>query len=141
MDVWLKINLVLVATVLGAMTFFSFVMAPLIFIKLPLETASRFIRSVFPIYYLSLGIISSLASLILVLTKGYTAPVILLLIVAMLFFVARQFLMPRINLYRDKELDGIVEAGRTFKILHKLSELINYLQLLSVLISFVWLLK
>ena len=32
----------------GGMTFFSAVMAPLVFTKLPLETAGAFIREVFP---------------------------------------------------------------------------------------------
>ena len=41
-----------VATLFGSMAFFSCVMAPLIFIKLEAATASQFIRSVFPRYYL-----------------------------------------------------------------------------------------
>ncbi len=38
------------AALLGGMLFFSFVMAPLIFMKLPRDTASHFIRQVFPIW-------------------------------------------------------------------------------------------
>lgn len=38
---------------LGAMLFFSCVMVPLIFTKLDADVAGRFIRQVFPWYYLS----------------------------------------------------------------------------------------
>jgi len=39
----------------GGMTFFSTVMAPFVFTKLPLETAGPFIRAVFSWYYLAIG--------------------------------------------------------------------------------------
>ena len=40
------------AILVGSMVFFSWVMAPLIFIKLDETTAGPFVRSIFPWYYL-----------------------------------------------------------------------------------------
>jgi hypothetical protein len=37
------------------MTFFSAVMSPLVFAKLPLKVAGPLIRQVFPCYYLTMG--------------------------------------------------------------------------------------
>jgi hypothetical protein len=44
------------ALTFGGMTFFSAVMAPLVFDKLPLKVAGPFIRQVFPWYYLTMGV-------------------------------------------------------------------------------------
>jgi hypothetical protein len=46
------------ALAFGGMTFFSAVMAPLVFTKLPFDTAGAFIRQVFPWYYLTIGAVS-----------------------------------------------------------------------------------
>ena len=51
-------TIIINSIILGTMIFFSFVMAPLIFTKLEGEVAGKFIRIVFPWYYLFLGILS-----------------------------------------------------------------------------------
>ncbi|MGD8854404.1 MAG: DUF4149 domain-containing protein [Gammaproteobacteria bacterium] len=43
------------ALTFGRMTFFSAVMSPLVFAKLPLKVAGPLIRQVFPCYYLTMG--------------------------------------------------------------------------------------
>ena len=57
------VAIVLVALLAGSMLFFSFVMAPLIFIKLDIDVAGKFVRAVFPWYYLLLLILAGLGAL------------------------------------------------------------------------------
>ena len=52
---------------------------------------------------------------------------------AILFVFARHWLMPRINDARDASTNGDAEATLTFERLHKLSVVINMLQLLVIL--------
>ena len=55
------------ALTFGGMTFFSAVLTPLVFSKLPLKVAGPFIRQVFPWYYLTMGVtvLVALAALLL----------------------------------------------------------------------------
>lgn len=110
-----------VAVAFGGMTFFSAVMAPLVFTKLPVGTAGAFIREVFPWYYLSIGVISALAAVLLLFASQQLAAA-LTIVVAFGFWYARQILMPRINSARD--------AGkpRLFNRLHRFSVGINLVQ-------------
>jgi hypothetical protein len=59
------------ALAFGGMTFFSAVMAPLVFTKLPFDTAGAFIRQVFPWYYLTIGAVSALAAVLLLIGQAY----------------------------------------------------------------------
>jgi hypothetical protein len=124
----------------GGMTFFSAVMAPLVFTKLPFDTAGAFIREVFPWYYLSMGG-SSLAALLLLLPgigEGLAWPAALAGLALAGFLLARQWLMPTINRARDAQVQGDPAAGERFRRLHGLSVLINGVQWLAVLVA-LWL--
>ncbi|WP_295542644.1 DUF4149 domain-containing protein [uncultured Thiohalocapsa sp.] len=109
------------ALAFGGMTFFSAVMAPLVFTKLPFETASGFIRQVFPWYYLSIGAVSVAAALALLLAGEWPGAA-LVAVVAVGFWFARQVLMPRINAARD------AGAQVRFNRLHRYSVVINAAQ-------------
>jgi hypothetical protein len=129
------------ATTFGGMTFFSGVMAPLIFTKLPLETAGTFMRHVFPWYYLAMGM-TTLVSLAMLLISGDRGwPAILTGVALAGFVYARQGLMPCINEARDGDLQGDPKAARRFKALHRLSVLLNGLQWLAVLTALVLVLR
>lgn len=117
------------ATLLGSMAFFSAVMAPLVFIKLDAATAGRFIRSVFPWYYLVVLVLASLAAATLAAGRPVDAAV--MAAVALGAIVSRQVLMPRINAQRDRALAGDAAAGRRFDALHRVSVWINAAQLLA----------
>ena len=126
----------LVAIVLGSMVFFSFIMAPLIFIKLPAETSGPFIRQVFPVYYLALAIVSAIAAALTL--PRFRLEALILLAVAAAFVVARQILMPNINRLRDAQLRGDEGAeDNAFDLLHRTSVALNYLQLAAVTIVLV----
>ena len=127
------------ALVFGGMTFFSAVMAPLIFTKLPGETAAAFIRQVFPWYYLTMGIATLVALLTLVVgkTEFILSKTLLTALVLAGFVFGRQVLMPKINHARDNELSGETGASARFQRLHRLSVIINGVQWLAVLAALV----
>ena len=72
------------------MIFFSFVMAPLIFTKLEGEVAGRFIRAVFPWYYLFLGILSLFSFITLLFANRIEAIVMILFLLGVV--VSRQII-------------------------------------------------
>lgn len=115
------------ALLFGGMAAFSFLFAPLIFAKLPIETAGGLIRGVFPWYYLFVIVASAIAGLALSASDALSAG--LLLAAAAAGVVARQALMPRINQLRDAQLAGDAAAGARFDALHRASVLINVAQL------------
>ena len=122
-------GLVAVAGVFGAMAFFSFVVAPVTFIHLDEATAGRFIRNLFPWYYLTLIILPVVAAASLSATRYADASIMAL--IALGAAISRQILMPRINDYRDRMLSGDTAAEKKFDGLHRLSVLINGVQLLG----------
>ena len=129
----LLISQLLVSALFGSMVFFSFVMAPLIFTQLEEATAGRFIRAVFPWYYLVLLSLSLLAGIAVIAAAPLESGV--LLGVASLAIYARQYLMPRVNHYRDRSLAGDEQAGRRFDQLHRVSVMINGVQLIAVTLA------
>lgn len=118
---WLALSLWL-----GAMGFFSFVVAPTVFRVLDGEAAGRFLRTVFPRYYL----FGAGCSLVLV-TAALVSPVAGVwvlgggLVLAGLAF-ASLALVPAINRARDAGASG----ARRFQRLHGLSVGLNVLALL-----------
>ena len=134
------IGLVAVATVFGSIVFFSAVVAPLTFVKLDKETARNFIRSIFPWYYLLLGVFSLVAFVVLAFNKLDIAALMGIVLIGAC--ISRQILMPNINKQRDRQLAGDAHAENSFNRLHRYSVLINFSQMiiaLYALISFaVW---
>ena len=62
---------------------------------------------------------------------------ILLVIVAISFIINRNYLTPKINDFRDKELEGDQKASSSFKYMHLLSVLLfilNFIILLGIII-------
>jgi hypothetical protein len=118
------------ALAFGGMTFFSAVMAPLVFTKLPFETAGGFIRQVFPWYYLSIGLVAVVAAAA-ALFAGAGLVALMAALVAVGFWFARQVLMPRINAARD------AGADTTFNRLHRFSVIINGVQWLLLAVALV----
>ncbi len=119
-----------IAILLGAMSFFSAVMAPLIFVKLEPAVAGRFIRELFPWYYLVIIILSSVGAAALLTLRPAVA--IALAGVAVAGVLARQALMPQINRARDAAAGGDTGAQRRFNHLHRLSVVINGAQMLTL---------
>ena len=116
----------IVAANTGIMVFFTVAVAPTIFVVLPQEWASAYVRSFFPKYYLFLGVTTAGAAALAgaLLVQGC------LVAVALVFFLSRFWLTPQVNRARDNH------QSRLFKQLHTLSVALNVLQLAV----FVWIL-
>ena len=116
----------IVAANAGIMLFFTVAVAPTIFVVLPQEWASVYVRSFFPKYYLFLGLSTAGAAAL----AGAALVQASLVAVALVFFLSRFWLTPLVNRARDNHQD------RLFKQLHTLSVVLNVLQLAV----FVWIL-
>ena len=122
------VSLYLASAILGIMVFFSFVVAPVTFATLNEENARNFIRKIFPFYYNVNLALSTLAIVIHLILKSYNLNFYLILLVSVLFAISNYILMPLINKYRDQKKD------KHFKYSHFLSVIINFTQILLLLI-------
>ena len=122
------IAIYLTSAILGIMLFFSFVVAPITFTSLNEENARKFIRRIFPYYYnVNLGI-SIIVTLIFAFIESFDLNFFLILLVALLFALSNYVLMPLINKYRDNNQD------KKFKFSHFISVVINFLQMIFLII-------
>ena len=126
----------LVTILIGSMIFFMAVVSPSVFATLSTNASSKFLRTIFPRMFL-FGFIIALLSLILSYISGNNLNSILLVIVAVSFIINRNYLTPKINNFRDKELEGDDKASSNFKYMHLLSVLLfilNFIILVSIVI-------
>ena len=122
------ISIYLTSAILGIMFFFSFVVAPVTFTTLNEENARKFIRKIFPYYYNVNLCISIFATLIFVFIGTFHLDFFLIFSVALLFALSNYVLMPLINKYRDNNQD------KKFKLSHLISVVINFLQMVFLII-------
>ena len=120
--------LYLTAIILGAMIFFSFVVAPTTFKLLDEENSRKFIRGIFPFYYLLNLTLTFVASILFFLDQNLSIDFLLMVSVSVLFVISHFILMPMINKFRDKNED------KKFKISHFISVIINFIQLIFLVI-------
>tara|TARA_B100001057_G_scaffold296698_1_gene296921 strand:+ start:35 stop:424 length:390 start_codon:yes stop_codon:yes gene_type:complete len=120
--------LYLTAIILGAMIFFSFVVAPTTFKLLDEENSRKFIRGIFPFYYLLNLTLSFVASVLFFLNQNLSIHFLLMVSVSVLFAISNFILMPMINKFRDNNED------KKFKISHFISVIINFIQLIFLVI-------
>ena len=123
-----QVGLYLTSVILGTMVFFSFVVAPVTFTTLNEENARKFIRKIFPYYYLFNLTISILTILSFVFIKKFSIDFYLISLIAILFLNSNFILMPLINKYRDTNQDN------KFKILHFTSVVINCIQIIILVV-------
>ena len=126
----------LIAISLGTMLFFSFVIAPVIFKILDANNAGKFVRKIFPHYYLINLIILSIAVLLLFYISSINLDFYITLVIAILFAFSLFILMPLINKFKDSKEE------KKFKYSHALSVIINFIQIISFnLLNFLNLIK
>ena len=121
--------LLLVSTLFGGMMLYSFGFAPMVFRAMPAEEAGRFIRAVFPWYYLFVIGAAGLGGALLLLWDLPSA--VLMIAIAAVAIYARQSLMPQINAAREARSRGDVEAKARFGRLHGISVALNFAQLIA----------
>ena len=126
----MQIEIILPSVVLGIMLFFSFGVAPVIFKVLKENDARKFVRTIFPYYYLINLILVSLICIYLFYRNFISFDFYLLVIVATLFAFSLFVLMPMINNARDKGRE------KKFKYLHAASVIINFLQIIILIYVF-----
>ena len=120
----------LLSFLLGGMIFFPTVVAPTIFKSLEIEQAGSFLRKLFPSYYAFIIVVSGFAAIL----DDFKNPVFFICIVILVStLIIRQFLMPRINIWRDAELAGDLTAGHKFKIAHRLTVVLNVGQMIGLI--------
>ena len=120
----------LLAFLLGGMTFFPTVVAPAVFASLDKAQAGSFLRKLFPNYYSFIIIVSGFAAIL----DDFKNPSFVICIVILIStLITRQFLMPRINLWRDAELAGDITAGHKFKIAHRFTVVLNIGQMIGLI--------
>ena len=123
-----KLSVYMTSIIFGIMLFFSFVVAPVTFTALNEENARKFIRKIFPYYYNVNLAISSFVLIFFIFLKIFSLDFYLILSVAVLFAMSNFILMPLINKYRDENQD------KRFKQLHFVSVVINFVQMIFLLI-------
>ncbi len=123
-----QLSIYLSCIILGIMLFFSFVVAPVTFSSLNEENARIFIRKIFPYYYTVNLIISLIVLLCLIYLGIYNLKFYLILLISILFAFSNFILMPLINKFRDSKED------KKFKYSHFLSVIINFVQMIFLII-------
>ena len=127
----------LLAVLIGSMIFFMAVVSPSVFATLSTNASSKLLRTIFPRMFL-FGFIIAILSLVLCYISSNILNSILLIIVAMSFIINRNYLTPKINDFRDKELEGDKKASSSFKYMHLLSVLLfllNFIILIGIVIN------
>ena len=123
-----QLSIYLSCIILGIMLFFSFIVAPVTFSSLNEENARIFIREIFPYYYTVNLIISLIVLLCLIYLGIYNLKFYLILLISILFAFSNFILMPLINKFRDSKED------KKFKYSHFLSVIINFVQMIFLII-------
>ncbi|WP_293868876.1 DUF4149 domain-containing protein [uncultured Alsobacter sp.] len=146
-DLLLSAATTLAAMALGAMLLFAAVVTPAAFATLGPELAARYLRGLFPRYYLAVALVCFFAAA-LAGVAPFTAPeespkalwplpaAAALCVAASLF--ARQVLTPRINAARDRMHDGDAAAGDAFRRLHRGSVLLHLVQMIALVAGLGW---
>ena len=120
--------LYLTSILLGIMLFFSFVVAPSTFRFLNEKYARKFVRGIFPLYYLlNLGI-SLIVVILIAYLSDFSHKFYLMLSICILFFISNFFLMPMINKFKDEGKE------KNFKVSHFISVAINFVQMIFLII-------
>ena len=126
----------LLTILIGSMIFFMTVVSPSVFATLSTNASSKFLRTIFPRMFL-FGFIITVLSLILSYISSNILNSILLIVVALSFIINRNYLTPKINEFRDREMEGDEKASSNFKYMHLLSVLLfilNFIILVSIVI-------
>ena len=114
--------ILITAAILSFMIFFPVVVATSVFKVLDENQSSKFLRIFFPKYYL-FGLVLSLTGLIIAIFDKNNMSLIIFLLIIIGFLFSRQYLMPIINKAKDNNNE------KKFNILHRVSVLINFIQI------------
>ncbi|MEO1694439.1 MAG: DUF4149 domain-containing protein [Pseudomonadota bacterium] len=131
-----QIAAVFAAMSLGAMIFFSSVVAPTTFRALGEEDAGKFLRALFPNYFEINGVVALAAAALAL--HPIASPVLVVAGIAMIG--VKYALIPKINDARDRWVGGSQAAKAEFDRGHRLSVVINVVEMVALIIAIVILL-
>jgi hypothetical protein len=120
---------------IGGMGFFSFIVAPTAFRVLAEADAGRFVRGLFPQYYLFVIAASALSVVGLIGPSPEAAKIMVGVLIGAVLL--RQLLMPAINRARDRWMAGDAAAKRRFGMMHGASVVVNMVQMAAAALSLV----
>ena len=120
------IQIYILLLLLGGMVFFPVVVAPAIFSSLDIKMSGMVLRRLFPNYYLFIIVLALIASFLGKLISVATAACIFIVVTTVL---VRQILLPKINQWRDEELSGNLDSAKKFNLSHRLTVILNLLQM------------
>ena len=123
-----QLSIYLTSIILGIMLFFSFIVAPITFTTLDEKNARKFIRKIFPYYYIINLVISFSVLILFIYMKMFSLNFYLMLVITLLFALSNFLLMPIINKFRDNNQE------KKFKFSHLISVLINFSQMVILVI-------
>jgi len=123
------------AVLFGSMISFMILVSPIVFTVLSAEDAKNFLRKFFPRLF-SFGLAISGLLIFISFRDVNVLNQILSSIIFLGFLVNLFVITPRINKYRDLELNNVKSAKKMFDILHFLSVSIFILQLVLCLVLF-----
>ena len=123
-----QLTIYLTSIILGIMLFFSFIVAPVTFTTLDEKNARKFIRKIFPYYYIVNFVISFSVLILFIYMKMFSLNFYLMLAITLLFALSNFLLMPLINKFRDNNQE------KKFKFSHLISVLINFFQMVILVI-------
>ena len=123
-----QLTIYLTSIILGIMLFFSFIVAPVTFTTLDEKNARKFIRKIFPYYYIVNFVISFSVLILFIYMKMFSLNFYLMLVITLLFALSNFLLMPLINKFRDNNQE------KKFKFSHLISVLINFFQMVILVI-------
>lgn len=119
------------AASLGAMIFFSAVVAPTVFKVLPEASAGQFLRALFPRYFLVNGLVAVVAGVI----AWRTVESVLLVASGVLLLILRVVVVPIINAARDAMQAGQSGAASRFAVWHRSSVILNVAEMLVLAVA------
>ena len=131
---------ILHAAIAGFMIFFTAVVPQAAFKTLSAKAVGAFLRVLFPRLFL-FGLVLSLAASGAAMAAGAGWQLTVSVLIAAGFAINIFLLTPRINAYRDRDLDGDMAARRMFGLLHLASVSVFLAQLggsLAVVGMFLW---
>jgi uncharacterized membrane protein len=123
------------ALLIGGMVFFAAIVAPNVFTRLPMAQAGPFIRALFPWYYRYLALTSALCAASLIPLRPIDAAIMALATLITLWLMLG--LMPALNRQSDLAQAGDTHAKSNFDRGHRVSVIVNILQLAAAIGVFI----
>lgn len=126
------VGLLCAGAIAGGILLFASVVAPATFAALDATSGQRFLRRIFPRYYLFLIVAAAVGTPAIIFKHPRLG--MLMAAIALSTGIVRQLLMPAINAARDAELAGSPAAGQRFRLLHRVAVIVNLGQLLVAIL-------